>query len=192
MREVFIDHTSSLKEPKYVKTQSIAYQSGIDFGVWEMVHTHNTVHILVENTDTREILFVKQVRIPVLVNDPDTKGEVIECCAGIIDGYEGSPPLTRAMLIARDEIKEELGYDIPYETIKLIKELKSSVGLTGSTSYTFKAKVQEKDYIGQQLKLLEDIEVVKIPYNNVKDFINAQTTDATTIFLTHRWLLNGN
>ena len=178
---------------KFIKHKSVLYQrKGTKIAEWEMINAHNTVHIIVDNTTTQELLFVKQVRIPVLVNNPDTDGTVIECCAGIIDKYVDTPPLTRALLIAQDEIKEELGYSIKLIDIKPIKLLKASVGMTGTTAHLFSAKVTNQEYTGQQLSSLEDIEVIKVSYDKVLEFLEHSTTDATTMFLAHWWLLNGS
>jgi len=188
LKPVKILTTAPLIRPDYIKTQSVVYIREDQKGIWEMVNSHDTVHILVNNLTTQELLFVKQVRIPVLVNNPDTDGTVIECCAGIIDKYKGEHPDIRALLIARDEIQEELGYVIPYSNIKKIREIKSSVGITGSTAHIFFATTIEHEYIGQKLNGLEDIEVIKVPYSNVLEFIKNSTTDAITISLTYWWL----
>lgn len=58
---------------------------------WEILESHSTVHILVDNIETKEILLVKQPRIPVLLRDQSQLGLCVETCAGLID-KEGKNP----------------------------------------------------------------------------------------------------
>ncbi len=173
---------------KFLEPIDVHYQrEGQPVKVWEMVKSSDSVHILVNNTDTGELLFVKQIRIPVLVNDPITEGKLIECCAGIIDDFHEHPGLVGAGKIATQEIREELGYHA-VEKLQFIRELKSSVGHTGSNIFMFYAEVKEKDFKGKQLLPDEDIHTIKVPYKDVKSYIEQAVTDTSTAYLVGWWL----
>ena len=187
LKEIKIIKESPLGEPLFLKPGSITYT--VDDGeeaYWEMIKQHNSVHILVNNITTNELLFVKQVRIPVLVNNPETDGTVIECCAGIVDKNISLAE------IAIDEVREELGYDVDILSVQHVRTLKSSVGSAGSTGTAFYVEVEDCQYIGQQLSLFEDIEVIRVPYEDVEEITENATTDAMTLFLTYWWLAQNN
>ena len=195
LKPVFIHNTGPNLKPKFVQTAATTYTVGSKLAspikTWEHIKdAHDSVHILVADTETEELLFVKQVRIPVLVRDQGN-GEVTECCAGIIDHYQSAFPERRSELVARDEIKEELGYEVPTNKLLRIKELKSSVGTAGTTAHTFYTEVTPKEFVGQHLTRDEDIEVIRVPFNDVESFMGTATTDAVTMFLVQWWLIYG-
>lgn len=147
---------------------------------WEMSAGHDTVHIAVFNTTTQKLLYVKQIRIPVLVKDPLTGGAVVECCAGLIDKKDKS-----INQIALEEVEEELGFVVQPENLHFFSSLKSSVGKAGITSHMFWAEVSDEDRVfgGGGLDS-EDIEIVEIDVGEASRFISGVTTDATTVALT--------
>lgn len=191
LKEINIVQVIPNREPKFVKTQLVlAVRDGDEENEsininWEMVNTHDSVHIMVDNVDTQELLLVRQVRIPVLVNDNINKGVVYEACAGIIDKDMSIDE------IAREEILEELGYDIPLSEITFFKKIKNAVGSAGRTSHLYFAKVYEDCKINDGGGIHgEDIEVVRIPYIEAYDFILRDDihTDAVTLLLVMQWL----
>ena len=191
MQPVFIHKVERVYTGPFISVENVTYTVADKLSkqyVWQKLSTHDSVHVLVDNISTKELLFVKQIRIPVLVNSPDTSGEVIECCAGIIDGHKEAFEEHRAVLTARDEISEELGYTISTNAIKPVKVLKASVGTAGSTAHTFMAQVNCEQYTGQRLTASEDIEVIHVPYAIVEDFLKETVTDATTMYLATLWL----
>lgn len=129
--------------PKFIKPKKVFYR---DMNVaredidkeWEMVDRPDSVHCLLFEEDTGDFIMVQQVRIPVLVNDPESKGIVTELCAGLIDNPELSPEATMAK-----ELREELGYVIPEEQLMHIKTFKSAVGSTGNNAYYYAAVVNK-------------------------------------------------
>ena len=146
---------------------------------WEMSAGHDTVHIAVFNNDTKKFLLVKQVRVPVLVNDPQTRGEVVECCAGLVD-----KPGVDITQIAVEEVEEELGYLVHPDNIFKIQSVKSSVGKTGITSHLFIAEVTNADKVSEGGGLdSEDIEIVEVQDVDINRFLLESTTDATTVAL---------
>ena len=191
MQKVTIKEITENKSPKFVKTKMVKAEreDGREMN-WEMIDSHDSVHILVDNPDKECLMFVKQVRIPALVNNPDTNGECLECCAGLVDKD------CSVEQIAKEEILEEMGYDIPLEQISFERKYLSSVGTQATNVYCYSAEVFEnqKDNDGGGLES-EDIEVISIPYDKVFSFIYAGDsyentfTDSTTLFLCTTWLL---
>jgi UDP-sugar diphosphatase len=167
------------QNPKFIKTELVtAERDGIQFK-WERIKSHDSVHVIVYNLTTREFLFVKQVRIPVLCNDEISGGKIIECTAGLVD-KEHTP-----QQIAKEEILEELGYNVPTESVHFIKTIKSSVGTSGTNAHLFYAEVTEVEKVSEGGGLdTEDIKVVRVSIDEVEDFIFEATTDAVTLFLT--------
>ena len=183
LKPVTIENVIPSYAPKFVKTELVeAKRDGKRF-YWERIKSHDSVHVIVYNLTKREFLFVKQVRVPVLVNNPDTDGTVIEACAGLVD-KEHTP-----QQIAKEEILEELGYDVHTPDVHFIKTLKSSVGTAGTNAHLFYAEVTEAEKVSEGGGLdTEDIEVVRVSVDEVEDFIFEATTDAVTMFLTTFYL----
>ena len=176
---------TSTEPTRFIKPKVVEFERDGIVGKWESIKVGDSVHILVVDETNREILFVKQVRIPVLLNDDSQDGVVVECCAGLVDKQK---PL---ICIAQEEILEELGYDCPLDNIKFVKSLKSSVGSAGSSTYLYIAKVTEAMKVNDGGGLeSEDIEVVRLPFHMAYDYFMSDKahTDATTMFLVTYWL----
>lgn len=189
LKKVTLTTVRDLAVPHFIKPKLVEYTREGITGFWECVEIFNSVHILVSKTDSKELLLVKQVRIPVLANNPGTSGEVIEACAGIIDKYPDLPIEERVKLIAIEEVSEELGYQI--SEVTPLFQPKSSVGLAGGNQYMFYAEVTDEMFVDQSLEPDEDIEVTAIPFNEAQNFVGSSSnTDATTLLLLHWWLLN--
>lgn len=185
LKKIKIIETVENTSPKFIKTilvKSIR-EDNVEIS-WEMVKNSGSVHILVDNVETKELIIVKQIRIPVLFNDDSKEGVVYEVCAGLIDKNKSN------IEIAKEEISEEIGYEIPLENIQYLKTLKSSVGSSGSSSHVYLAEVEEKYKISEGGGISnEDIKVVRIPYNSVESFLEQEIhTDAMTQFLMYYWL----
>lgn len=179
MKPVIIKSSEQNNNPQFIKTKKIIFErDGKEFA-WEMVERHDSVHILVNNTETKELIMVKQVRIPVLVNDNSQNGEVYEMCAGLVDKDKDS------FQISKEEIEEEMGYCVDKEKIEYIRCLKSGVGSSGNNSHAFYVEVNESEKVSEGGGLEdEDIEVIRIKYEDLNDFITGEVhTDAMTMFL---------
>lgn len=179
LKNVKIENVIPNDAPKFVKTQLVeAKRDGKTF-YWEMTKSHDSVHVIVYNLTKREFLFVEQVRVPVLVNDPATNGVVVEACAGLVDKDVSTQQ------IAKEEILEELGYEVDTQNVHFIKTIKSSVGTAGINSHLYYAEVSENQKVSNGGGLdTEDIEIVRVPIDNIESFMAGATTDAVTLFLT--------
>ena len=184
LKEVKVNLVANNAKPKFVKTSAVTYERDGKEAIWEMVDSHDSVHVLVDNTETEELLFVKQVRIPVLVKNP-RDGACIECAAGIVDK---DIPLIE---IAMEEVSEELGYEVQPMNIMKVKSYKSSLGTQGTNVTAFMCQVTEEDKISEGGGLPgEDIQIIRVPYEDVPSYIFAQENiDATTLFLVTSWMM---
>lgn len=189
LKTVKVESKEALTSAKFIGTSLLECTRDGEPFQWEMINSRPTVHVLVYKTDSKELLLVKQVRPPVLYNRNAIKGECIEACAGLVDKYDHLDEDTQTLLVAKEEVHEELGYLVEY--IQRLPALLGAVGTAGNKLHLFYAEVTDANYIGQALEPTEDIEIVKLDAAMVKSFINTvHNTDSTTIMLLQWWLLN--
>lgn len=94
---------------------------------WDVIRIHDSVCMVVFNTSRRKLVFVRQFRPAVYYASlpekegaidveryPATLGLSLELCAGILDKDK---PIVE---IAREELKEECGYEAPTSAFKQI------------------------------------------------------------------------
>ncbi|XP_028997348.1 uridine diphosphate glucose pyrophosphatase NUDT14 [Betta splendens] len=99
---------------------------------------------------------------------PASAGVTYELCAGLVD----KPDLSLEE-IARQEVLEECGYDVPASKLKRITSYRSGVGVTGSKQTMFYAEVSDDNCVGAgggEPREGELIEVVKIPLHEAMTF----------------------
>ncbi|XP_060907688.1 uridine diphosphate glucose pyrophosphatase NUDT14 [Labrus mixtus] len=99
---------------------------------------------------------------------PASAGVTYELCAGLVD----KPDLSLEE-IARQEVLEECGYDVPASKLKRITSYRSGVGVTGSKQTMFYAEVSEDNCVsagGGEPREGELIEVVKVPLHEAMTF----------------------
>ena len=53
--------------------------------IWDAVESHDSVSILIFNTDKNAYVIVKQFRPPVKLAHPEYTGYIYELCSGIVD-----------------------------------------------------------------------------------------------------------
>ena len=153
-----------LVESRFVKPAMVKYeQDGVEKS-WEVVQAHDSVAVLLYEKDRDLFILVKQFRPAVYMHDAD--GYTYELCAGIVDKQK---PLVQ---IAKEEIEEECGYDVPAERIEKITSFYTSVGFAGSKQTLFFAEINEdmKVHDGGGIEM-EQIEVVELPVNEARSFI---------------------
>ncbi len=153
-----------LVESRFVKPAMVKYeQDGVEKS-WEVVQAHDSVSVLLYEKDRDLFILVKQFRPAVYMHDAD--GYTYELCAGIVDKQK---PLVQ---IAKEEIEEECGYDVPAERIEKITSFYTSVGFAGSKQTLFFAEINEdmKVHDGGGIEM-EQIEVVELPVNEARSFI---------------------
>ncbi|KAG8287125.1 Nudix hydrolase 14, chloroplastic [Homalodisca vitripennis] len=93
---------------------------------------------------------------------PSSLGVTLELCAGIIDKDK---PLEQ---IAREEILEECGYDVPLDKIKKIKNYRGAVGFAGEHQTLFYAEVTDNMKCGRSTgHEFFDLNIAGLPDANV-------------------------
>ncbi len=160
-----IDSIESLKNPNFIKPIQINYTQNNKKKIWEAVISHDSVSILLYNTELKTFVIVKQLRAPVL-NATKTDGMMYELCAGIVD-----KDMSKTQ-IAKEEILEECGYDIPLKSIKKITSFYTSVGISGAEQTLYYAECNESMKLTDGGGLEEEeIEVIHIPQKEAKKFM---------------------
>ena len=153
-----------LVNAKFISTSFATYeQEGIQKS-WEIVEAHDSVAILLYHKEKRSFVLVKQFRPAVYLNNDH--GMTIELCAGIVD-----KELSLAE-IAKEEVEEECGYDIPLSNIQKITSFHTSVGFAGSKQTLYFAEVEESMKVSEGGGIdHEQIEVVYLPLDEAKKLL---------------------
>uniref|UniRef100_A0A1A8C5Z6 Uridine diphosphate glucose pyrophosphatase NUDT14 n=2 Tax=Nothobranchius TaxID=28779 RepID=A0A1A8C5Z6_NOTKA len=108
---------------------------------------------------------------------PASAGVTYELCAGLVD----KPDLSLEE-IARQEVLEECGYDVPASKLKRITSYRSGVGVTGAKQTMFYAEVSDDNCVsagGGEPREGELIEVVKVPLHEAMTFAYDERTPKT-------------
>jgi UDP-sugar diphosphatase len=110
----------------------------------------------------------------VLNKNPDD-GYMYELCAGIVDKK------CSLAQIAKEEILEECGYDVPVENLEKISSFYTSVGISGTHQTLYYAELDESMKIDEGGGIEEElIEVITIPINEAKKFMFDERYQKTT------------
>ncbi|XP_030628763.1 uridine diphosphate glucose pyrophosphatase NUDT14 [Chanos chanos] len=99
---------------------------------------------------------------------PASAGVTYELCAGLVD-----KPHLSLEEIARQEVLEECGYDVPVNKLRRITSYRSGVGVTGAKQTMFYAEVSDENRVGEgggSAQEGELIEVVKVPLHEAMTF----------------------
>lgn len=136
---------------------------------WEVVKSADSVSILIHNTDSNNLIIVKQFRPAVFLRNND--GYMFELCAGLVDKQGKS-----LEQIAKEEVLEECGYEV--QNLQKIAEFYSSVGTSGSKQSVFYAEVKNADKKNRGGGIDDEfIEIVEVPQKDALKFL--QTPNIT-------------
>ena len=153
-----------LVDSKFISASLASYEQNEVKKTWEIVNAHDSVAILIYHKDKDAFVLVKQFRPAVYLNNK--KGMTVELCAGIVDKELSLEQ------IAKEEIEEECGYDVPLEKIERITAFHTSVGFAGSKQVVYYAQVDEGMKVSEGGGIdHEDIEVVYLPLSEAKALI---------------------
>ena len=172
-----------LDHPHFIKASLATFrQEGVDKD-WEVVEAHDSVAILIYHREHDSYVLVKQFRPAVYLNNGE--GTTVELCAGLVD-----KDLSLAQ-IAREEILEECGYDVPLEGLKKISSFHTSVGFAGSKQTLYYVEVDEAMHVSAGGGIDQElIEVIELPVEEAEAFIYdesvAKTPGLMFAFLWHR------
>ncbi len=153
------------QENTFVKPVQLEYSQDGEERTWEAVKSHDSVSVLLYHSDKKAFLLVRQFRPPVYMNHRKHTS-TYELCAGIVDKN------ITLKQIAREEIDEECGYDVPLNRINKISSFFTNVGVTGSRQDVFYATINEtmKIHSGGGVHN-EQIELEYVPLNKAKEFL---------------------
>jgi len=161
-----------LTSPQFISAALATYRQNGIAKDWEIVEAHDSVAILIYHQEHDTFVLVKQFRPAVYLNNHN--GMTVELCAGLVD-----KPLSLSQ-IAREEILEECGFDVPLEKIEKITSFHTSVGFAGSKQTLYYAEVNEQMRISQGGGIdTELIEVIELPISKAKSFIYDETVTKT-------------
>ncbi|XP_054725671.1 uridine diphosphate glucose pyrophosphatase NUDT14-like [Anastrepha obliqua] len=141
----------------YVKPFRLYYvQNGVEKN-WDLLKVHDSVAIILYNSTRRVLIFVKQFR-PAVYHSKYTacgydaaeidlkrvrpeSGITLELCAGIVDKDKSWRQ------IAREEVLEECGYDVPLDGIEEVMSYRSGVGSSGAAQTMYYCEVTDDDRV---------------------------------------------
>ncbi|XP_012258892.1 uridine diphosphate glucose pyrophosphatase NUDT14-like [Athalia rosae] len=166
----------------WVRPVRMQFQQDGKIKNWDLLRTHDSVAIIIFNTSRKKLIFVSQFRPAVYYASlPEKQGKVdvqqyppslgvtLELCAGIVD--KNLPVIE----IAREEVLEECGYDVPVSNFTKISGCRSGVGAIGSNETLFYAEVTDEMRVnpggGSEVEG-ELIEVVELSPQEFKEYIN--------------------
>lgn len=160
-----IDSIEELNNPSFVQPIRINYTQKNTIKTWEAVLSHDGVSILLWHEEKNSFIVVKQFR-PAVLNANRYDGMMYELCAGIVDKD------TTLEQIAKEEVLEECGFDIPTKNLQKISSFYTSVGISGTKQTLYFAKCDESMKVSDGGGLEdEEIEVIYIPLNDAKRFM---------------------
>jgi len=143
----------------------------------EIYNSGDGAAILLYNPAAREIVLIKQFRLPVMLNS-DTDGFIIECCAGMLDDLNPEQAIIK-------EVREETGYEV--KDIHKIYEAFATPGAHMEKIHFYTAAYNAADKVargGGESSEQEDIEVLHISYNDIANLLRqGNIIDAKTIVL---------
>lgn len=153
----------------------------------DLVKAHDSVAIILFNKTRNTLVVVKQFRPAVyygiiaeefsktgkvdLTKYPPKDAITMELCAGIVDKDMS------VANIAREELIEECGYDVPVERIEEVMQYRSGVGTTGSMQFLFYCEVTDSDKVVGQGGGVDDeiIEVCELTIKEAQDLVKQGT-----------------
>ena len=161
-----------LKDPQFISASLARYTQNDVAKDWEVVEAHDSVAILIYHKAHDTFVLVKQFRPAVYLNNQD--GMTVELCAGLVDKQ-----LTLAQ-IAKEEIEEECGFDVPVDALEYITSFHTSVGFAGSKQALYYAEVDEGMRVSAGGGIdTELIEVIELPVCETDTFIYDETIAKT-------------
>lgn len=190
------------QKSEYVKTLTLFYkQNGIDRR-WDMLELHDSVSIIIKNVSRNVYVLVKQFRPAVYCSTipeaerhgsvdidehPPSLGVTIAFCAGKVD--KKLPVLE----IAREEVLEECGYDVPVTAMEKITSFHPNVGISGNVQTLYYCEVTDDMKVSNGGGVHEEsIEVVEMTLEEMQQYMHRNevlNSGANFLFGIH-WILN--
>ncbi|XP_021184935.3 uridine diphosphate glucose pyrophosphatase NUDT14 isoform X7 [Helicoverpa armigera] len=176
-------YMTPLPDSPYVRPFRFNYTQGGKEKNWDMLEVHDSVAIIVFNVTRNVLVFVKQFRPAIYFNSvppcdredeeidtekyPASLGITLEMCAGIVDKKKSLQE------IAREEVLEECGYDVPLKELHQIASYRAGVGVQGSLQTMFYCEVTDDMKKGKGGGVEDEIiEVVEKSITEVEKWIS--------------------
>ena len=177
--------TQDLENPNFIKPILINYEHNGEAKKWEAVISHDSVAVLIYHKDRDAFVLVKQLRATVL-NKNKTNGMMYELCAGIVDKNASNAQ------IAKEEVLEECGYDVPTNNLEKISSFYTSVGISGTYQTIYYAQVDDSMKVSEGGGLNdEDIEVIYLSKSEAKTFMFDESYQKTTgVMMAIYWFMD--
>ncbi|KAJ8914383.1 hypothetical protein NQ315_017473 [Exocentrus adspersus] len=182
-----------LEKSIYLKPYTMHFVQNGFKKTWDLLTVHDSVAVVIYNITRNVLVFVKQFRpavyygtIPVedrkseidILKYPPRIGITLELCAGIVDKK------ITLKEIAKEEILEECGYDIPINKLEKIGSYCSGVGTSGSLQTAFYCEVTDEMKISTGGGVEDEIiEVVEMTIDEVKKYIDQDYIKSPPSFL---------
>jgi len=159
-----IEKINTLCKGKYLELKEVFFDYFGKKRRWEVCNSHDSVAVLIYDKDLESVIMVKQFRLPVFLKNED--GYSYELCAGLCDKNKSK------LTIAKEEIQEECGYDVDESKIIKITSTWASVGTNAANQTVYYVEVTQKEKVGLGGGIDdEDIEIVEIKKDDVRDFV---------------------
>ncbi|XP_063601204.1 uridine diphosphate glucose pyrophosphatase NUDT14-like [Penaeus indicus] len=174
-----------LTSSQFVKPYRMHYKQNNVEKIWDLVSLHESVSIIIFNTDRKKLVLVKQFRPAVYYGGipreerklgstdtskyPGSAGLTIELCAGIVDKTKDLAQT------AKEEVLEECGYEAPLESFEKVLKYRSGVGVSGDQQTVFYVEVTDKMKVSQGGGLADEgemIEVVEMSIPEVQQYLS--------------------
>ena len=169
------------EDSKYIQVCEMHYIENGRPKRWEVVQSNDSVSILLNNVESKNLIIVRQFRPAVFLRNND--GYMFELCAGLVD-KEGKT----LEQIAKEEVLEECGYAV--EGLQKIGEFYSSVGTSGSRQSVFYAEVSDSDKKTSGGGIDDEfIEIIEIPHANALSFLKTPNITPSLGFA-FMWFIN--
>ncbi|KAJ0173836.1 hypothetical protein K1T71_010985 [Dendrolimus kikuchii] len=181
VKDVFV---SPLPDSPYVKPFRLNFTQNGKEKNWDLLEVHDSVAIVVFNVTRKVMVFVKQFRPAIYYNAvapedrksgtidtqkyPASLGIALEMCAGIVDK---NLPVEN---IAKEEVLEECGYDVPVKSLERITSYRSGVGVQGALQTFFYCEVTD-DMKTESGGGVEDeiIDVVEMTIPEIEKYVSS-------------------
>jgi len=165
----------------YVEPQTVRFNLKGAERSWAMIRSMNSVAVVLYHRELDSAVMVRQFRPPVWASAVASEatagsdaslaqGFTFELCAGLMDKPGLSPKE-----VAREEILEECGYEVPLDGIEKVATYNHAMAHLGTKEHIFYAEVEEgQRQMGGGGGLAEDgeaIEVLALPIGECRRFI---------------------
>lgn len=184
-----------LEKSIYMKPFTMHFEQNGTKRTWDLLTVHDSVAIIIYNISRNVLVLVKQFRpavyygsIPeegrLVGSEIDVKkypadiGITIELCAGIMDKELSE------VEIAKEEVLEECGYDVPLSNLVKIGSYRSGVGTSASLQTAFYCEVTDDMKITEGGGVEDEIiDIIEMTVDDVKKYVTQSNIKSPPSFL---------